>query len=100
MHVGFVVYAGEFDELCAVGAGMLLDLAEKLPAESLVLIPSEDDDLLQPIARKVVVGLEIPDRVFSASSCWIRQRESSTVTIWRIRLQAFSCVQQPSSCWL
>ena len=62
MHVGFVVYAGEFDELCAVGAGMLLDLAEKLPAESLVLIPGEDDDLLQPIARKVVVGLEIPDR--------------------------------------
>ena len=62
MHVGFVVYAGEFDELCAVGAGMLLDLAEKLPAESLALIPGEDDDLLEPIARKVVVRLEIPDR--------------------------------------
>lgn len=35
MHVGFVVYAGEFDELCAVGAGMLLDLAEELPANPL-----------------------------------------------------------------
>ena len=40
MHVGFVVYAGEFDEFCAVGAGMLLDLAEELPANPLFCYPA------------------------------------------------------------